>query len=384
MLSNSMSIMSLLTILLELSPLCAILYIYLLWNKLRYSKPPNVFLKKSLFNSLAIQYCDDMLRKPYVPTIWAFSPRIHSSYFSFKRMVSPSGTTEYLEVKGGRIVGISWPALDSNSRIHQNSPVVMFIPSPFSEDNSIWPFIETSSRHGFRPSIFQHRNSETLPRLRHASESSSFDHRLRIGYVEDWKDLAEAVQYVANKFPVSSLYLVSLSYGGTVLLKFLAYDARSRCIKGVVTVSPAWSTLSYPFSSLKPVKGNLKPNASSFHHSLSLDSFKKLLSRRRSQPVYSERFQHLSTTLPIEVFAMLKKLTVPMLMIYSTDDPVLSSDDKCRIRGAWKNSELLLVVETAIGGHSGFLQGLIPESWAAKLVFLYFDAVETFKDATVG
>ena len=343
-----------------------------------------MFLKKSLFNSLAVQYCDELLRQPYVPTIWAFSPRIHSSYFSFKPMGSPSGKTEYLEVKNGRLVGISWPALDSNIRIQQNSPVVMFIPNPFSEDNSIWPFIETSFRHGFRPSVFHHRNSKTLPRLRHASESTGLDHRLRIGDVEDWKDLAEAVQYVANKFPVSPLYLVGLSYGCTVLLKFLAYDARSRCVKGVVTVSPAWTTLSYPFSSLKPVTGHLKPNGSSFNHSLSLDSFINKLSRRRNQPIYSERAQHLSTTLPIEVFAMLKKLTIPMLMIYSTDDPVLSSDDKCRIRGAWKNSELLLVVETAIGGHSGFLQGLIPESWAAKLVFLYFDAVQTFKDATVG
>ena len=377
--------MSLFTILLELSPFCAILYFYMLWNRTKHSKPPNVFLKESLFNSIAVQYCDEFLRKPYVPTVWAFSPQLHSKYFAFKPTMSTQNRTEYLEVKNGRLVGITWPKVDTSFRIRADSPVVMFIPDPLSADNSVQPFIETAFKHGFRPSVFHHRNSEKLPRLRHASESITSDHGKGIDYVDDWKDLAEAVLYIANKFPVSSLYLVSLSYGSTMLLKFLVYDnAGSRFVKGVATVSPAWTALTYPCSPFKPVTNQPRRKGKPLRHSISLDSFLSKLTRRRNQQVHRERFQDVSTALPIEVFALLKKLAVPMLMIFSRDDPVLTSNDKYRIEGMWKNSELLLVVETANGGHAGFLQGLLPESWAANLVFVYFEAVEKFKEATVG
>ena len=374
--------MSLLTILLELSPVCAILYLCLLWNRAKYSRPPNVFLKKSLFNSLAVQYCDEYLRKPYLPTIWAFSPRIHSTYFAMKPIMPAAGKTEYLEVKNGRLVGISWPG--HGAKLRQDSPIVMFIPSPFSDDNNVQPFVETALKHGFRPTVFRHRNSKMLPRLRPASESTGLNHEQYVDYVDDWRDLAEAVLYIACKYPMSSFYLIGLSYGSTMLLKFLVYDERSRLLKGVASVSPAWTALSYPYSSFKPVTDQLRPYGSTFHRSFSLDSFISRPSRRKLQPLRRDRFQDLSTTLPIEVFGMLKKLSVPMLMIFSRDDPVLSTDDKYRIAGVCKSSDLLLVVETANGGHTGFLQGVMPESWAAKLVFLYFEAVEKFKEATVG
>ena len=374
--------MSLLTILLELSPVCAILYLCLVWNRSKYSRPPNVFLKKSLFNSLAVQYCDEYLRKPYLPTIWAFSPRIHSTYFALKPMMPAAGKTEYLEVKDGKLVGISWPEHDT--KLRQDSPIVMFIPSPFSDDNNVQPFVETAFKHGFRPTVFRHRNSKMLPRLRPASESTSFSHEQYIDYVEDWRDLAEAVLYIAYKYPMSSLYLISLSYGSTMLLKFLVYDERSRLLKGVASISPAWTALTYPYSNFRLVTDQPRHYGSTLSRSVSLDSFTSRPSRRRIQSLHRDRIQDLSTTLPIEVFAMLKRLSIPMLMIFSKDDPVLSTDDKYRIAGVCKSSDLLLAVETANGGHTGFLQGVMPESWAAKLVFLYFEAVEKFKEATVA
>ena len=343
-----------------------------------------MFCKKTLFNSLAVQYCDELLGKPYVPSIWAFSPRIHSTYFALKPKLPSANKTEYLEMRDGRLIGISWPKLEPSTGITHRSPVVMFIPNPISSDNSIQPFIENAIQHGFRPSIFLHRNSKCLPRLRHASESKGLNQGQCVEDGEDWKDLAEAILYVANNSPLSSLYLISLSYGSTTLLKFLAYDSRSRFLKGVASVSPVWSALNYPYVSLKPLTGQSHANGDAIKHSVSHDSFFHRMSRRRRHAGHRESFQRLSTTLPIEVFAKLKKLAIPMLMIFSRDDPLLSSDSKYRIGGAWKNSDLLLVVETASGGHAGFMEGLTPESWAAKLVFLYFEAVDKFKKATIG
>lgn len=374
--------MSLFTILLELSPLCAIVYLYLFWNRRRSSRRPRIFYRKSLFNSLAVQYCDDLLGKPYIPSLWAFSPTVHTKYFAMKPACPYQSRTEYLEVKDGRLIGISWPKLDANRTVCHQSPVVMFLPNPLSNDNSIQPLIEGAVRNGFRPCLFLHRRSNALPRLRHASESKGLDCNPDSDDVDDWKDLAEAVLYVATKLPVSSLFLVSQSYGSPTLLKFLAYDARSRFLKGVACVSPAWNTLKY--MSLAAITNHDHQIASTLKHSLSFDSFFRPKPSRRNGNKQSCSTQSLSTTLPLEIFAKLKKLTIPMLTIYSKDDPLLSSDNRYRIGGAWKNSDVLLVVETATGGHSGFLEGLTPESWAARLVFLYFEAVDKFKEATIG
>lgn len=376
--------MSLIAILLELSPICAIFYLFLFWTRRKSSRPPNVFCKKSLFNSLAVQYCDDLLSKPYVPTLWAFSPRIHSTYFAVKPAWPIDCKTEYLEVQDGRLLGILWPKLGASTGAKLHMPVVIFVTDPLANDNRIQPYIEAAVKHGSRPSVFLHRRSKALPRLRHASECSSLDRSYSSDDMDDWKDLGEVVTYIASKFPVAPLYLVSLSYGCPTLLKFLAYNAKSRFLKGVACVSPVWNTFKPSYLSLTQLPDQSKPSGASFKHSISFDSFFRGLSRCRNHSAQLDRSRRHATTLPTEVFSKLKKLTIPMLIIFSSDDPLLSSDSKYRIGGAWKNSELLLVVETFSGGHAGFLEGLAPDSWAAKLVFLYFEAVDKFKEATIG
>ncbi|XP_065058868.1 protein ABHD1-like [Rhopilema esculentum] len=376
--------MSILCFLLELSPLCAIVYFYLFWTQRKSSRLPNVSCKKSLFNSLVVQYCSDLLTKPYVPTIWAFLPKIQSVFFLLRSKWPLESKTEYLEVKNGRLIGITWPKDKEELRkiASEERPVVLFIGSPDTDSNNFHPYIEAAYKYRFRPSIFINSNSQKLPRLRHASENS----RLKAGCEEtdDYQDLAEAVLYITNKFPYSSLYIVSISFGCPTLLKFLASDARSKRLKAAAVVSPAWHKMKYPTMPVRPNGELPKPSSSKVKHSQSLDSFFRKVTKSRYYSGSQGSILHRSTTLPNEVFSRLKRFSVPLLVVFSNDDKILAPDDKARIGGAWKNSEMMLVVETYVGGHAGFMQGFVPVCWAANLVFQYFEATEKFKQATIG
>ena len=380
--------MSLITILLELSPLCAILYLYLFWNQRKTSKPPYVSFKKSLFNSLAVQYCREILWKPYVPTFWAFSPKLHTAYFTKWSKPSIGTKTEYLEVGNGRIIGISWPNLeqDANNNLSDGSPIVIVICNPLEIDNSIKPFLDAALKNGFRPSVFLHKDSKLIPKLPNRSEENvALQSDVPWEETEDYLDFFEAVLYISCKYPKSALFAISISYGSPTLFKFLTADSRAKILKGAASISPAWHKQKYNYSLQTAVdsESSRSRRRRRLVHSQSLDSLLGKITRRK---VYDNRRipgAHRSTTLSTEIFGRFRRLSVPMIIVYSKDDPVYSSEDRSRLSGVWKNSDLSVVVEANAGGHAGFLQGLKPESWAAVLVFQYFEAVEKFKDATI-
>eukprot|EP00112_Aurelia_sp_Birch-Aquarium-sp1_P022921 Seg6632.1 transcript_id=Seg6632.1/GoldUCD/mRNA.D3Y31 product="Protein ABHD1" protein_id=Seg6632.1/GoldUCD/D3Y31 len=377
--------MSLVTLLLELSPLCAILYFYLFWNQRKTSRPPYVSFKKSLFNSLAVQYCQEMLCRPYVPTIWAFSPRLHTAYFTKWPKSSIDTKTEYLEVSNGKIIGISWPNLeqDANNNLRDSSPIVIVLCNPLQNDNSIQPFLEVAVKNGFRLSVFLHRESTSIPKLPTCEENTVLQSDIPYEETEDYSDFCEAVLYMSSKYPNSSLYAISISYGSPTLFKFLTTDARAKILKGAASISPAWHKQKYNYSLQAAVESEPSRSRGRLVHSQSVDSLLSKITRRECYVSRRIPGAHRSTTLSTEAFGRFKRLSVPMMIVYSKDDPVYSSEDRSRLSGVWKNSDVLVVVETNKGGHAGFLQGFKPESWAAVLVFQYFEAVEKFKDATI-
>ena len=377
--------MSFLVFLLELSPLCAIFYLYLSWNQKRASKPPRCSYKKSLFNSLAVQYCSDLLRKPYRPTIWAFSPILHTAYCRHWSDGAGSSNTEYLQVKSFGLVGICWPQLQHERHgvkveLTKLSPIVVFITDPLVLDNSVQPFIDGAFKSGFRPTVFLPQDCQHLPKVRQNSPI------LLSKRTDNQADFGESIEYINSRYPDALLYIVGLSFGNATLFQFITENINRYSINGVASISPIWNQS----KSEPPV---LKMNNNTVDTAEDLDDVPKanfpLTASASKDKRVSFECDRISkgltslTDMPNDVFGKFKRLGVPMMVLYSRDDPTYSSDQISRVGGMWKNSDLLVVVETSSGGHVGFLKDFRPSSWAAELVFQYFDAVGKFKDATI-
>ncbi len=375
--------MSFIVFLLEISPFCAVICLYLSWNQWKTSKSPRVMNKNSIFNSLAVQYCGDVLKRPYRPTAWAFSPLIHTAYSAHWPRQKSTMKMEYLEVSNGGIVGIIWSQAQSQYiAITEHSPIVVFITNPLVPDNCFQPYIEAARRNGFRPALFLCQESKQLQKIQESFTGSldvNYNHRTKHEY-----DFGEAIDYIRDKYPRSLVYVVALSYGNATLFKFLTTDSKSRNVTGAACISPAWQKeTARPQFLNHATQNGFGPSKNRESPPWNYSSILRKLTRHRYFSHPSE--EHLqSVELPNEVFGRFKRLLTPTVVIYSKDDPLVSAEDRNRLAGLWRNSELLLVVETANGGHAGFLQGFSPQSWAANLVFQYFDAVGKFRDATVA
>eukprot|EP00794_Sanderia_malayensis_P006957 gene6957-7739_t len=394
--------MSLVTFLLQVSPFCAIFFLYLSWNQWRLSRPPRVWKKNSMFNSLAVQYCSDYLGQMYSPTVWAFSPLIHTLYFARWPQMSYAVKIEHLEVSDGGIVGILWPRDSSQCRDIQlttQSPIVLFITNPLVQDKSFYPYIEVAFQGGYRPAVFIHKESDMLSKLphllkrSHEANSNNSNSGNRTGLY-----VGEVVDYLRHKYPESLCYVVGLSYGNATVFQYLTSDANSRGISGAACISPAWrkgqtavtvsKNIQNRVSDGAPNRGpkvvTVESNSSQINPS---QNWKSDIQGRfycgRPPEIKIESLDHL-TVMPNETFTRFRRLLVPTIVLYSKDDPMLNAEERGRLAAMWRYSELLLVVETTSGGHVGFLQDFHPQSWSANLVFQYFDAVGKFRDATVA
>ncbi len=375
--------MDILVFLLEVSPFCAIVYLYLYWNQCKSTKTPRVNYKKSLFNQLAVEYCSSFLKQPYCPTVWAFTPRFHSVYSTLFPKAPRVFNTEYLEASSCGLVGIVWPHCGEIS-LDSYSPIVIFVSSPlcYGLDKSLQPYIDAALQNGFRPAVFLPQESQCLPQIREPflQHPTYCDGNISSEGAES--DLGEVIEYINNKHPKSLIYIVGISYGNVTLMRFLAASEMSHYIAGAASVSPTWHKQSSGTAVSKPCQAE-KPRRK-LSSSQNLVSMFRRFAFKRSVSFQEDCNNNLnSITLPTEMFGRLKRILSPVIVIYSKDDPFISAEERNRVGGLWKNSDFLMTVETSNGGHVGFFQGLKPQSWAALLVFQYFEAVGKFRDATV-
>lgn len=212
----------------------------------------------------------------------------------------------------------------------------------------------------------------------------------------DTGDVRQAVFLVALEFPSSDLYLVGVSLGGNVLLKFLGEDP------GIVPATVrAAAAISVPYDLARSAESIANGFSRIYQRFFLTTLKKKMLKKREVFPDLPDEatirrirtmaeFDDLVTA-PLHGFTgaadyyekssarrFLAGIRLPTLLLSAQDDPFLPSRVLREVESEARRNGSLYVEFHRTGGHAGFVQGRFPwraDYYAERRVLEFFEDV---------
>jgi len=216
----------------------------------------------------------------------------------------------------------------------------------------------------------------------------------RLYHSGDTADLRHVVGELTTQFTSSDFFLVGVSLGGNVLLKYLGEDAA-----GVPSTVRAAAAISVPFDLARSAE-SIASGFSRIYQRFFLKTLKrKLLEKRKSFSGLPDAdvIRNISTmvefddiiTAPLHGFSgaadyyakssaarFLAGVRLPTLLLSSYDDPFLPSPALCGVTAKASANAALHIEFHHSGGHVGFVRGRAPwraEYYAEQRVFDFFE-----------
>uniref|UniRef100_A0A8C6WKL1 Abhydrolase domain containing 15 n=1 Tax=Neogobius melanostomus TaxID=47308 RepID=A0A8C6WKL1_9GOBI len=258
-------------------------------------------------------------------------------------------TRDHLLLKDGGIVALDWA-------VGSSPPVLFLIPQHWGGLSShLSSLCHTATSQGFYVVVFHHRGTAGCPLT-----------TTRLTEFGDSADFEQAVAYVHSRHPSSALLAVSEGSGSGTLVSYLGEKGSSSRLTAAAAISPVLQGQAWYETALPPLyhwgllyhrKQQLRRYASSFREVLDVDhvlrssSIKELEERLfcndQSETLwglYWERNEPLRDA---------DEVAVPVLCIYSRDDPLLPPVCSPPLSLFQCNPYFMLVI-TDTGGHCGF------------------------------
>lgn len=210
----------------------------------------------------------------------------------------------------------------------------------------------------------------------------------------DTGDVRYVVSLLAGEFPSSDFFLVGVSLGGNVLLKYLGEDAPM-----IPPAVRAAAAISVPYDLAQSAEA-ISGGFSRLYQRFFLNSLKmKLLEKRKAFSSLPDEsvIRRLRTmvefddliTAPVHGFAgaqdyyrkssalqFLGGVRVPTLLLSSYDDPFLPAGILSRVEAEARRNPSLHIEFYQSGGHVGFVAGRVPwraEYFAERRICEFFD-----------
>lgn len=345
-------------------------------SKLKDSSSSKLYWKKNKRNTAILSQCQE-LKAGYQPTFWAANshfqtilgcfPHFFNQRFNFRR--------EYIQMRDGGTIALEWYTDKDyayGKKVLSNTDPILLI-STWVLGPDVSSLCETASKEGFQPVIYNCRGHNVPMTTK------------QFGAFFDADDFKEAVDYIHNVNPFSDLFALGYSLGAAPIIGYLGKRGKSSLINAAILVSstidmdillnsgfkPPYKSIVNHFFKQIVKKCSCYNSINDVNDAEQDDSLYDILCRSHWEADPYDSFNEwLKVNNPANT---VRNIRTPTLFVNSLDDPVM--EDKSPAYVSLRNNSYCLEIVTDMGGHCGFLDGVLASPWTDRIALEFYNSV---------